>query len=420
MTTSKALLVGCLALATFVTSLASAQEDATAQARALFNAGAQAYESGKYPAAIQAFEEAYRLSPREGLLFSLAQAHRRQYFVARDPADLRAAVEHYQKYLVVATEAKRRGEAADALAQLEPILARLAPLETAEGGEGASGEAATAARSSAAQLMITSPTPGARLSIDGKDAGALPYIAEVEPGKRRIVVTAPGYAPYEREVNAAKGSIVPLDAELVGEPALLTVRAKKRAKIIVNGRLMDRTPMAQPIALEPGRYSVSVAKNGHRIVTHDVSIGRGESRTLDTALRTSTQRRAAVVMIIAGGVAVVLGGVSGLGALDAQEQAKALTEEQATKNLTDADVDDYYTLRKERDSQRIWAAALGGGGLSLSALGAALYLLDRPRLEESGPRPELTPAAPRPGPTEVDLAVVADDHGAYAAVRGRF
>ncbi len=41
-----------------------------------FDAGARAYESGQFEAAIQAFDQAYAISPREGLLFSLAQAHR--------------------------------------------------------------------------------------------------------------------------------------------------------------------------------------------------------------------------------------------------------------------------------------------------------------------------------------------------------
>src|SRR4051812_9930626 len=52
-----------------------------ADARLYFNAGARAYAAGKYVPAIRAFEEAYRIEPRPGLVFSIAQAYRRQYFI---------------------------------------------------------------------------------------------------------------------------------------------------------------------------------------------------------------------------------------------------------------------------------------------------------------------------------------------------
>ena len=42
--------------------------------------------------AIKAFDEAYRLAPRPGVTFSLAQAHRRQYGLDRKPDDLRGAL----------------------------------------------------------------------------------------------------------------------------------------------------------------------------------------------------------------------------------------------------------------------------------------------------------------------------------------
>ena len=42
----------------------------------LFNAGAQAYASGQFDAAIQAFTEAQGILPRPAIVYSLAQAHR--------------------------------------------------------------------------------------------------------------------------------------------------------------------------------------------------------------------------------------------------------------------------------------------------------------------------------------------------------
>src|SRR5579871_6423187 len=66
---------------------------APADARLYFNAGARAYAAGKYVAAIRAFEEAYRMDPRPGLVFSIAQAYRRQYFIDKAKENLSQAIQ---------------------------------------------------------------------------------------------------------------------------------------------------------------------------------------------------------------------------------------------------------------------------------------------------------------------------------------
>ena len=53
-----------------------AEGDKVTQAKTYFEAGKQAYEASRYAIAISAFDEAYRLSPRSQILFSLAQALR--------------------------------------------------------------------------------------------------------------------------------------------------------------------------------------------------------------------------------------------------------------------------------------------------------------------------------------------------------
>ncbi|MCC6555252.1 MAG: hypothetical protein IT372_19995, partial [Polyangiaceae bacterium] len=100
---------------------APAQGDPTAQAKVLFNAGAQAYERTQFTAAIQAFEEAYKLAPRPGVLFSIAQAYRRRYTVDKRPGDLQIAIARYRAYLDTVPEGGRRKDAVQALAELEPI-----------------------------------------------------------------------------------------------------------------------------------------------------------------------------------------------------------------------------------------------------------------------------------------------------------
>src|SRR6185503_7232665 len=89
--------------------------------------GAKAYDKGDFPAAIEAFQEAYSRTQRPGVLFSIAQAYRRQYALGKNPDDLRAAIQHYRDYLAKDPQGNRRGDTAAALAELEPLAAQLQP-----------------------------------------------------------------------------------------------------------------------------------------------------------------------------------------------------------------------------------------------------------------------------------------------------
>ena len=72
----RALAAAGLVVALSITARARADDAAVERAQALFNVGAQAYAQGDFSGAIDAFEEAYRVSQRPGILFSIAQAHR--------------------------------------------------------------------------------------------------------------------------------------------------------------------------------------------------------------------------------------------------------------------------------------------------------------------------------------------------------
>ena len=68
------------------------------QAKEYFRAGAQAYAVGQYQVALQAFEQAYALAPRPAVLFSMAQAERRQYFVDQKTEHLEKAIRMFREY----------------------------------------------------------------------------------------------------------------------------------------------------------------------------------------------------------------------------------------------------------------------------------------------------------------------------------
>src|SRR5438132_8083251 len=151
------------------------------QAKTFFTAGAQAYERGDFVGAIQAFERANQLAPRPAILFSIAQAYRRQYYIDGKPDNLRNAVKNYREYLKQAPDGNRKADASQALAELGPAADRL--------GEGAG--PGTIAKST--RVSLGSNAPGAIVSMDGAAPSPAPFIHDVAPGDHTFVISADGF-----------------------------------------------------------------------------------------------------------------------------------------------------------------------------------------------------------------------------------
>ena len=122
-------LTGAIGVAVILatTSVAFAKEptpDEVERARTFFNAGAQAYSAARYADAVRSFDQAYELAPRPQLLFSLAQAERKEYFAGNDPSYLRRAIQHYKAYLDQVASGGRRSEATEAKAD-QPAIENL-------------------------------------------------------------------------------------------------------------------------------------------------------------------------------------------------------------------------------------------------------------------------------------------------------
>jgi len=361
---------------------------AVEQAKTYFDAGAQAYDAGRFAAAVQAFQQAYRLAPRPAILFSMAQAERKAWYVDKHPDDLKHAIEHYHAYLDQVPTGGRRGDAADGLAELEPIAARIAPQDGTQ--PGAPAQAKT-------RLMVTSSTPGAKASLDGGPATDVPLIDDVTPTKHHVHVWADGYFDEERDAIAAQGSLVALDVPLREKPALLTLAADAGASVSVDGRPIATTPLRGPIELPAGTHFVAITKNGYQAFTREVTLTRGQATTLPVALRSSGQRKAAWVVLGAGAAAVIAGGVFTALAFVEQSDAQNVLDAKARGNIGQGDVDAENSALAARDRWRTAAIASFGGAVGLALVGGALYAFDRPNVE-LGPPPAETPRKPEPAP----------------------
>ena len=98
------------------------------------------------------------------------------------------------RYLDEEPEGKRRQEALDALAALQPQLAKLQ--------DTAGTTAVPGAAPSGTRILVLCEVPQARISVDGAEPAPSPLIREVTPGRHEVVVRAPGHRDAVRQVLA--------------------------------------------------------------------------------------------------------------------------------------------------------------------------------------------------------------------------
>lgn len=370
------------------------------KAKALFNAGAQAYSLGQYLPAIQAFEEAYKLAPKPAILFSLAQAQRKQWVVDKDPIKLESAVKGFRQYLVDVPSGGRRADAVQALGELEPSLEAMK-------AKGMPAPSAAPPQKQAPRVMVTSPTPGAQVSLDGASTSEAPFIGEVKPGKHTVVVSAKGHEDEKREIQVLEGGLVAVDLTLKEKPALLEVRAPAGAEITIDGRIVGVAPLTTPVASTHGRHFVAVMKNGSLAWTKEVDLQRGETQKLEPQLTTSAQRTASYVVLGFAAGAIVTGGVFTVMAIGKQNDAQAVLDEKAAGNITPSRLADYDDARAARDRWKTGAMIGYGVGAALATTGILLFVFDRPKtpsVDVDAPKP--TGPAKEPPKPSMDAAVV--------------
>jgi hypothetical protein len=359
-------------------------DDASVKAKALFEVGAKQYEAGQYKAAVKSFEEAYNLSKRSGLLFSMGQAYRKQFFFDRDSANLKKSLESYRAYLNADPKGSRRAEASAALKELEPYeRASVVPAGCVPCvGPSTSSTAAGAPKepespSGSPQLTMAANIDAATVRIDGGEPFPLPYSLDVTPGKHKLLFSAEGYKDLEREVTVTTG-LAPVTAELEPKEAKLSVQSEPGAQLLLDGQLVARLPMDGVALVPPGRHVVSVLARGRLSWNEEVTLGRGEERNVSVKLQTTTQRYASYGVLTAGALGLAAGGVLAGFALDAYARA---TDAQAQIEAGNAKSNVLETYNGARDDWRMFlgssAASLvvGVGGL---LGGGLLFGLDMP------------------------------------------
>ena len=366
-------------------------------AKKLFEAGAQAYSSGQFTAAIQAFEQALKVVPKPAILFSLAQAERRQYFLDKNPATLRASIKNFRSYIEQVPEGGRRVDAAQALSELEILESRLADATSVK-----------PAPKEPARLMVMSRTPGATASIDGGEAKPVPVGVVVTPGKHKVRVAAKGHYAEEREPVAIENTIVPVDMNLRAMPATLVVDGPSGAEISIDGHYAGTVGEVSELQVPAGARYVTLNKPGREPVALELELGRGERRQVTVPLRMTRQRYFALGVLGLAGVGAVTAGVTGVIALGHERDAKAIETQRRDATITTADVAVYDRQVLLRDRFVGYTTIAGGVALGAGLVGAGLWFFDRatppsaPAVRDSAKPAEPAPKS-EPEPTEIGI-----------------
>lgn len=390
-------------------SIAVAQGGDVEKAKLFFNAGAQAFEKGDYAGAIQAFERAQQLAPRPAILFSMAQACRRQYYVGGKAEHLRAAVAAYRAYIREAPEGNRKADAGQALAELGPAAERL--------GDG--GETRAVEKKRETGVSLGCDAPGATVSVDGSPALPAPYIHEIAPGEHTFVVSANGFVTRTDKIRVGAGEYLAREIVLKELPAKLWVQTDSGAQVLVDGRIVGSAPLGAWVAVEPGTRQVAVTRNGHQPMVRDVELGRGEPKRVVLPLAATAQRKIALGLLLVGGAGVIASGVFFGVAIAREATARGLRDTMANTGITALDLARYEDARADRATWLMASAITMGTSAALGATGLLLYLFDQPPLNLTGPRADKK-GPEKKGPLDLGAAPLVGPGLAGAMLSGAF
>jgi hypothetical protein len=344
------------------------------QAKRLFEAGRRAAAARRWDESVRFFAEAYRYSESPGQLYALGRAHRALYFDAgRDPVQLRLALLRFRQYVERGPEGPNRERAQRYIAELEPYANVL---------EGFDEDVA------ATRLMIHTTIDGAMVSVDDAEFRPAPLSVDVTPGRHRVSVRAVGHHDARRTVDVPEGVTVPLEVPLDPIAARLAVRGPKGADVWIDGQRTSRLPWETSVELPAGTHQLAVARAGRAADIRELSLRRGEQRTIDVDLHRTPRRTVSLIaMGLGGGSLVAAATLTGL-AFGSQRRAQDIRRERETMGVSEDRFVEGQRAWQQRDAFRSAAIATGVVGGVLLATGVILYLTDRPRIADRLHRPE--------------------------------
>lgn len=140
------------------------------------------------------------------------------------------------------------------------------------------------------QLMVrvTGGVRGAKLLVDGKDAGTLtaaPTPVEVAPGEHVLVVRRQGYSDYTKRIDVQAGSQPEVAVSLDATMGFATLTADvAEAVVAVDGVELGQVPQGN-VLLKPGSREIEFRAPGFKPDVHNITVFAGRSYSVDGTLR---------------------------------------------------------------------------------------------------------------------------------------
>lgn len=374
-----------------------------AKAEQYFRAGERAFKAQNFAAAAESFELAFKELELPEIAFSAAQSYRRQFYIDPQPHYAKRALELYRGYLDKVKTGGRVADASDGLAEMQRELDKLGGGKSVAGIPRGTRMIVNAVIEGQDRTSMTelSMVPGAEqlkatASLDGV-AVKLGAPTDVSPGEHTIEVKAEGYFAITLKKRVEEGATEVAEAVLRPKPAKLTMKVESGARITIDGRVASSVQ-----EIPAGKHVIVVSRSGREPIVRELTIARGEERTLDLPMATTRQRKASKWLAL--GTAVL--GATTIGvmaiAIGADQEMQRLETKREEVGITDEELDRYRRQVRKRDQNRDAAWGLGGATLAAGTIAAALFYFDNP-----------TPEGTR-------LVPVVGTDGAGVSVVGRF
>jgi len=136
------------------------------------------------------------------------------------------------------------------------------------------------------KLKLTVDQQGARVEVDGKDAGPAPYEGELSAGKHKVVVkTANGMFRKELEVVVLVNETreVKTSMAFVGTK-LKVVSSPEGATVILDKKVLGKTPLAGAL-VTAGKHHLRVELQGHEPHTREMDLKSGSTVPVAVTLK---------------------------------------------------------------------------------------------------------------------------------------
>ncbi|MCP3162749.1 PEGA domain-containing protein [Myxococcus qinghaiensis] len=137
-------------------------------------------------------------------------------------------------------------------------------------------------------VVITGTVKGARLTLDGRDAGVLtptPLTLTVTPGEHSLVVRKPGYEEYTRRLDVKEGSTAEVKVSLVATMGFARAFADVAGTVVLVDDIEVGTVPMSDILLKPGSREIEFRAQGYKPHVHNINVLAGTTYELTGRMR---------------------------------------------------------------------------------------------------------------------------------------